>query len=487
MTTRATRLFRTFAYTGLTLSSLALLACGAAPRSAEAPARSEDGDATLAQPMPAEAPGSAGYGADAPAAPAPMAAPKSVSRSEAEAPAPSPAPAADKAIAGAPRTPPAKTKPLRMPSRGVKAGEWDDNANYREYLRYLHKAQLTPSFKLDVSKRRFIVVKDAAGKGVPNCEVRVIDPQQKRPTLQLTTTASGRALFFPKAEGYDGSLMATTKCLGSFATAKFDVQDADGVVSLQLKKQRALPQTKTIDIAFVLDTTGSMSEEIDAVKDTIRKVSAMLSKLNVNVRIGLVEYRDVTDKYTTRIFPMTSNVSQFARKVDKVKANGGGDTPEHMNEGLRVAMSKLQWNQQSVARMMFVITDAPPHLDYKQDIEYTQTMQQANHAGVQIFTIAASGMDDAGQTVLRQIAQYTGGTNMFVLRGGAGPQSTGGGDPKSSCGGTHKNYSSGNLDGLISDKIKLTLKLLDTDPMLIAGLHKDERAKPCAKRIVIAR
>jgi Mg-chelatase subunit ChlD len=484
-----TRHIRRFAR-NIVLSGLALgfVACGgSAHREASAPAdaASKATDMAGADEMaePGYAP-AAGYPAPAPAPEPPGAAPmaKSVDRAAAGG-----APAEEREAPVRAESKPKKSTAYRKPSGGVKAGEWNDNANYREYLRYLKGAQLTPSFKLDVSKRRFIVVRDKDGKGVPNCDVRITDSKQRRQPLTLTTTASGRTIFFPKAEGYSGSLVASTTCLGSSrASAKFDSQDADGVVQLKLDKQRALPQQRTIDISFVLDTTGSMSEEIDAVKGTIRKVSAMLSKLNVNVRIGLVEYRDVSDKFVTRVYPMTSNISDFARKVDKLRANGGGDTPEHMNEGLRVAVSKMNWSKQSVARMMFVISDAPPHLDYAQDVEYTTTMQQANHGGIQIFTIAASGMDATGQTVLRQIAQYTGGTNMFVLRGGAGPRSTGGGDPTSSCGGTHKNYSSGNLSGLISDKINITLKSLDANPMLIAGLHKDELAKPCSERMVLA-
>ena len=89
--------------------------------------------------------------------------------------------------------------------------------------------------------------------------------------------------------------------------------------------------------------------------------------------------------------------------------------------------------------------------------------------------------------VWRQIAQDTGGTNMFVLRGGAGPQSTGAGDAESSCGGTHKNYSSGNLAELITGKVTGSLRALDDDPLLIAGLGKDENAKPCAERLTLAR
>jgi hypothetical protein len=113
-------------------------------------------------------------------------------------------------------------------------------------------------------------------------------------------------------------------------------------------------------------------------------------------------------------------------------------------------------------------------------------MKDAAHRGIQLFTIAASGMDPLGQIVWRQIAQYTNATNLFVLRGGAGPQSAGGGNPLSSCGGTQTAFRSGNLDSLIVERVRRELKLLDADPMRIPGVGTDENAKPCDKRIQVA-
>jgi hypothetical protein len=74
---------------------------------------------------------------------------------------------------------------------------------------------------------------------------------------------------------------------------------------------------------------------------------------------------------------------------------------------------------------------------------------------------------------------------MFVLRGGAGPQSVGGGDPRSSCGGTQQNYSSGNLDALILAKIDAEMSAIEADPLRIAGLNEDENTKPCDQRVVL--
>jgi hypothetical protein len=367
--------------------------------------------------------------------------------------------------------------------QGVKAGEWDDNANYREFQKFLSGTGV-PFHHVNLTNRRFLVVRDAKGMGIPRCKVTVSDGAQT--STSFVTTASGRAILFPHAEGFrTDRLTASADCAEGSVRTTFAMQDdQDGFVDLKLQAERRPITTKTIDLAFVLDTTGSMSEEIAAVKATIQKVAKVLSNEQTTVRIGLVEYKDRHDNFVTKVYPFSNDLPGFAQKVSEISASGGGDTPEDMNAGLNTALTKLQWSDQSVARMAFVIADAPPHLDYKDGPDYAVDMKKASHRGIQLFTVAASGMDMLGQVVFRQMAQFTGGTNMFVLRGGAGPQSTGGGDPASSCGDTHTNYSSGKLDELIVQKIRREMKFIDADPMRIAGLKTDENAKSCDQRIV---
>jgi len=381
---------------------------------------------------------------------------------------------------------PRPSRPLVARSEAsVRAGEWDDNANYREFKRYLASEASLPYERLDLSSRRFLVVRDANGKGVPNCRVTVADGMQH--TATLTTTAPGRALLFPRAEGLVGdALSATASCQGSVASAAIDAHADDGIVDLRLSIARAEP-ARTLDLVFVLDTTGSMVEEIEAVKDTLRKVARDAGRMQTTLRVGLVEYRDRGDSFVTRVYPFSTDLTEFSRRIEAIQAGGGGDTPEHVNEGLRVALSQLAWNDAASARLAFLVADAPPHLGYQDDAGYARSLRTAAARGIQLYTVAASGMDALGQVVFRQTAQYTGATNMFVLRGGAGPQSTGGGDPKSSCGGTQSNYSSANLDQLIVAKLELTERLLELDPMRIAGVGRDETAKPCGERLVLAR
>jgi len=380
---------------------------------------------------------------------------------------------------------PVESMPLMMQSASVKAGEWDDNANYREFQKWLATEQGRPFRAVDVRDRQFIVVRDVNGKAVPNCQVTVSDSDQHQ--ITLTTTASGRALLFPHAEGLSGkSFTAQTRCQNSTATARVSLDQSDGIVDLKLSAARALPATIDVDLAFVLDTTGSMSEEIAAVKSTIQKVASSLSTSNVRVRMGLVEFKDRTDNLVTRVYPMTNDIGRFSGQVSAIQASGGGDTPEAVNEGLRAGLTQLAWSDKATLRLAFLVGDAPPHLDYANDVGYEVTMRDAAHRGIQLFTIAASGMDDLGQVVWRQIAQYTGASNLFVLRGGAGPQSTGAGDPKSSCGGTQTAYRSGNLDALILQKIQREIRGLERDPLKIPGVRVDENAKPCKERLMLA-
>jgi hypothetical protein len=355
---------------------------------------------------------------------------------------------------------------------GVRAGEWDDNASYREFQSLLKNAR--GQHTLDVSNRQFLVARDVDGKGIASCAIDVTDAAGNKAALR--TMASGRSILFPRAEGLSKApFSAHARCGGNLMTASWSPSE-DAVVELRGKEPRGA-KPFAIDVGFALDTTGSMGEEIDAVKATLRKVAIALRQ--TSVRVGIVEYKDRGDELVTRVYPMETDLEAFAGRVNGIVASGGGDTPESMSAGIHDAVEKLEWREEASARLLFVIADAPPHLDYSNEPDYTGDARAAARKGIQIHGIAASGMDDLGQMVLRQIAQYTGGTELFVLRGGAGPASTGGGDPLSSCGGTQAQYRSGNLDALILAHIEAARKAQDEDPMAIRGLKKDVVPAKC--------
>ncbi len=167
-----------------------------------------------------------------------------------------------------------------------------------------------------------------------------------------------------------------------------------------------------LDVVFLLDATGSMGDEIGAVKEKIRE---MISEIALgdpapDVRFGIVAYRDRDDEYVTRTYWLTRNIDRIVENLDEIEADGGGDYPESFNEGLHVAVQELNWELDgSVSRLIFLIADAPPHLDYPDDYDYQREMSVARDRGIAIHAIGASGLDREGEAIFREVAEGTEG------------------------------------------------------------------------------
>jgi hypothetical protein len=190
-----------------------------------------------------------------------------------------------------------------------------------------------------------------------------------------------------------------------------------------------------------------MSDEIAKIQSTIFDVSARIDALpgQPNVRYGLVSYRDRGDAFVSNTYEFTPDVRDFSKNLSTVYADAGGDYPESLNEGLHQAVDGVEWRGGDTIQLIFLIADAPPHLDYAQDYDYAVEMASAAQRGIKIFPIASSGLDDQGEYIFRQLAQYTQGRFIFLTY--AGP--TNGGAPGEVT--THHvdDYSVEGLDGLL--------------------------------------
>ena len=171
-----------------------------------------------------------------------------------------------------------------------------------------------------------------------------------------------------------------------------------------------------IDVVFLLDATGSMGDEIDAVKDKIRDMISdiALGEPTPDVRFGLVAYRDRGDEYVTRAYPLTRDIDQVVADLGRIEANGGGDYAESVNEGLHVALHDMDWDA-AAARLVFLIADAPPHLDYADDFDWREETAFAEVQGIAVHAIGASGLDEAGEEIFRAIAGGTGGQFQWLV------------------------------------------------------------------------
>ncbi len=173
-----------------------------------------------------------------------------------------------------------------------------------------------------------------------------------------------------------------------------------------------LPVAPRIDVVFTLDATGSMADEIEPVKEKIRELVAEIAAgtPTPDVRFGLVAYRDRGDEYVTRVFPLTRDIDDLVASLDRIQAGGGGDGPESVNEALHVALTRSGWDTAAnTAKILFLIGDAPPHLDYPQDYDFRQEARNASKSGITIHPISCSGNTADGIGIFREIASITGG------------------------------------------------------------------------------
>ena len=154
---------------------------------------------------------------------------------------------------------------------------------------------------------------------------------------------------------------------------------------------------KRVQVVFVLDTTGSMGGLIQAAKEKIWSIASTLAQAQQapEISMGLVAYRDHGDQYVTRVIDLNKDLDSMYGKLMDFAADGGGDGPEAVNEALEVAIQRMSWSQDpNVYRVVFLVGDAPPHMDYQNDVKYPVTMAAATAKGIVVNTIQCGNAAD---------------------------------------------------------------------------------------------
>ena len=151
-----------------------------------------------------------------------------------------------------------------------------------------------------------------------------------------------------------------------------------------------------VDLCFVIDTTGSMGGFIQAAKQQLLNTIQLLSAdSDIDLQVGLVEYRDHPPQdttFVTRVYPLTAELKQMQKNINKLEANGGGDFPEAVYDGVQEAALKMKWRPHS-CRFILLVGDAPPH-GFQADgstesFTHTDPAQYPNGLTVQSVTAAA--------------------------------------------------------------------------------------------------
>lgn len=333
----------------------------------------------------------------------------------------------------------------------LKAGEIDDNATWDDYL--LYRRESLDSFgqyvnDVDVSRRQIITVVDTDEKPILGATVTISANDEI--ISRTRTYANGQTLFFPNinSTSQDVDEFTATITQGN-QSETYEMNLLRGGPSWEFTLDaQSSRETVKLDVMFLLDATGSMSDEIAQLQTNILSISQQINDMgDVDVRFGLVHYRDRDDAYVTQVHDFTPDVNTFQTELNRVRADGGGDTPESLNAGLHDALQAVEWRGDDTIKVVFLVADAPPHLDYADDFDYAVEMLYAAEQGIKVHPIASSGLDAIGEYIFRQIGQTTMGRFIFLTYAGGTPGTAG--DERPDLEASEQDYTVDFLDGLV--------------------------------------
>ncbi len=180
------------------------------------------------------------------------------------------------------------------------------------------------------------------------------------------------------------------------------------------------PGGPKVEVCFVLDTTGSMSGLIEGAKQKIWSIANEIisTKPRPQIRLGLVGYRDRGDAYVTQVFDLTDDIDAVFKNLQSFKADGGGDGPESVNQALDEAVEKVSWSKnRDVVKILFLVGDAPPHMDYAHDIKYPDICKKAVKRDLIINTVQCGG-DGTTTPIWQEIARLSEGSFIQLAQTG---------------------------------------------------------------------
>jgi len=241
--------------------------------------------------------------------------------------------------------------------------------------------------------------------------VFLINKKTKDTVWSAVTDNTGKAELWADMHGlkYESDYVIVSK-------ASQDVNSpsifANGVNRIDLNSPCSA--SNTVDIAFAVDATGSMSDEIDFLKieleDVIRNTFAQHPDLDLHV--GSVFYRDRGDEYLSRHIDFQTDLLKVLNFIKLQRAGGGGDMPEAVDVALQTALDSLHWSSSARTRILFLVLDAPPHDEAKEKM--FELIRKASAKGVRIVPVVCSGADKSTEFIMRSIALATNGDYVFL-------------------------------------------------------------------------
>lgn len=303
--------------------------------------------------------------------------------------------------------------PTQQVAGQLTAGEWNDLLNWEDWKLTAAEdlASWQEKWQTNPGNRYSVLVKNSAGYALPNARVELLTKGNEI-VFVAKTDNTGRAELWSKTALESPRMRVEYEGKEEMIKKVEVIEKGENKLSISVD----CPTETSVDVAFVVDATGSMSDEITYLQaelaDVIKRVQeeSYVSEL----RTGSVFYRDHQEEYLTIMKELSTDHAATLEFIGKQHAAGGGDRPEAVEVALEVALKSINWNEDAVARILFFLLDAPPHETPELITKMNELSHLAAEKGVRIVPIMASGADGDVEFLMRSLALTTNGRFLFL-------------------------------------------------------------------------
>ncbi len=294
------------------------------------------------------------------------------------------------------------------------AGVWNDNANWPFFMNLVNGGTIQfPIFGLDPTHRVKATIVDAAGAPVRGESVVLRDGSGNE-LWRGTSDKEGAAYLFYR----DGQVPSSVSAGGvteSLSVERRDPDNQQGASTVQQVDDVTLTVASdssigSLQVMFIVDTTGSMSDEIAYLQKDFASIAGAVGSDNVEYSVNF--YRDKGDEYVTKCNGFTRDVTRVQQLLNDEYADGGGDMPEAVADILDETITNNGAWRSDCSKVAFLIFDAPPHEGTDDVLD--ATVRSAAAQGIRLVPVVASNASRDTELFGRALSIMTGANYVFL-------------------------------------------------------------------------
>lgn len=299
-------------------------------------------------------------------------------------------------------------------ARQLTAGQWDDLLEWEQWKDVLKERlyKVEEKWELNPGNRFTIQVTGNLNQPLPNALIKIFDKENNELWTGKSDNNGKAELWIKDKDLKPAKIQATYKKRNKTILDIISFEDGVNFIEFDVGCQ----QNDMVEIMFVIDATGSMGDEISYLQSELGDIIKQLEnqKHISKLHTGVVFYRDYDDDYVTKIKELSEDNKSTLSFISNNRADGGGDYPEAVEVALEDAILKQSWSKEAIARIAFVVLDAPPHNTPSVKKKMEMLSKKAAELGIKIVPVLASGSNSESEYIMRSLAMSTNSRFVFL-------------------------------------------------------------------------